>query len=153
VGVCCRKGKRVDAKGLKMKGLGACAGRCMGGAGRGAANTVWGPVLEDVREVPLRLVRWGKYHHGWNAHALQLHLMAYDTAVGRQRKNAEEGPTLLQTDLLLCSSWPHLPHVLVHHSSSRSCLVPITGRPCCSLFPSHIHVDVVVVGARAHRGK
>jgi hypothetical protein len=40
---------------LKMKGLDACAGGCMGGAGRGVANTVGGPVLEDVREV---LSRW-----------------------------------------------------------------------------------------------
>ena len=65
----------VDAMGLKMKGLGACTGGCMGGAGRGVANTV------------------GEL------------------------------------------------------SSSRLCLVPITGHPRRSVFPSPVRIDVVVVGA------
>ena len=39
-----------------------------------------------MADVAAGLVRWGKYHRGWNAHALQLHLMTYDTACGKTKE-------------------------------------------------------------------
>jgi len=48
------KGRDSRCNGSEDEGAWRVRSGCMGGAGRGVANTVGGPVLEDVREMPSR---------------------------------------------------------------------------------------------------